>query len=442
VRRSSLALLILPLFWLSGWSLAAPERTIAPTTAVDVRVTEWEFTSVSPATVPAGTITFTIHNDGVFPHDFSIAGRTTQPIRGGGSATLTVFLPQPGVYTYVSTIDDVDREMWGGLTVTGPAVSTATTMTTTARTASGLPLRAVADVPLPGTSSRFDYQVVDTKRRRLFIAHLGSGELLAFDLAHRRVSGRVGGLPGVRGVAVAPGLERLYAAATDAHQLVVLNERTLGVVRRARAGGFPDGVAYDPADGLTFVSDVDGRQEVVFAARSGRRVGRVPLRGDPGNVQYDAKTRTMVAAIGSAGEVDVIAPRSRRVVTRIHLSGCDRPHGVELVSALRRAYVACEGNAKLVVVDLAKRRQREVFSVGDTPDVLDFDPGRRRLYVASESGVVSVFGVRGGGLSKLGEDTVAAHAHSVAVDPRTHLVYFPLEDVDGKPVLRIMRPTG
>jgi hypothetical protein len=32
------------------------------------------------------------------------------------------------------------------------------------------------------------------------------------------------------------------------------------------------------------------------------------------------------------------------------------------------------------------------------------------------------------------------HAHTVAVDPKTHLVYFPLENIDGHPILRIMQP--
>jgi hypothetical protein len=31
------------------------------------------------------------------------------------------------------------------------------------------------------------------------------------------------------------------------------------------------------------------------------------------------------------------------------------------------------------------------------------------------------------------------HAHTVCVDP-SHLVYFPLQNLDGKPVLRIMKP--
>ncbi len=441
---SALAFSLTAVPGLAGWALASPlsGREVAPTTNVTVHVTEWEFTSVLPDTAPTGTVIFTIRNDGVFPHDFSISGRTTPPIPAGGTAVLTVVFGQPGTQTYNSTIDDVDREMWGPFVVTGPPLSTVSTATTTPVNNSRLPLQDVADLPLPGSSSRFDYQAVDTRRRRLFIAHLGAGRLIAFDVAHRRVSGMVGGLPGVRGVAVAPDLGRVYAAATDRHQLVTLDERTLRVRGRAAAGGFPDGVAYDAADALIFVSDVDGRQEMIFQARSGRRVGRVQLSGDPGNVQYDTPTRTMIVAVGSAGEVDVIAPRARRILKRIRVPGCDRPHGVEVVSSQRRAFVACEGNSKLVVVDLARLRARALFSVGEDPDVLDFDPGRRRLYVASESGVVSVFALRGDGLAKLGEAKLADHAHSVAVDPKTHLVYFPLEDVGGKPVLRIMRPTG
>ena len=72
--------------------------------------------------------------------------------------------------------------------------------------------------------------------------------------------------------------------------------------------------------------------------------------------------------------------------------------------------------------------------------MLDLDPQPKRLYVAAESGVVSVFDVRSG-LRKLDEGELAPHALSVAVDPRSHRVYFPLEDVDGRPVLRVMRPT-
>jgi hypothetical protein len=35
---------------------------------------------------------------------------------------------------------------------------------------------------------------------------------------------------------------------------------------------------------------------------------------------------------------------------------------------------------------------------------------------------------------------VMPHAHTVCVDPATHLVYLPLENLDGHPILRIMEP--
>ena len=73
--------------------------------------------------------------------------------------------------------------------------------------------------------------------------------------------------------------------------------------------------------------------------------------------------------------------------------------------------------------------------------LLAFDAVWHRLYVSSESGTVAVFTERSGanGITLHHDgNIVMPHAHTVSVDPRTHLVYFPLESVNGKPVLRIM----
>ena len=80
-------------------------------------------------------------------------------------------------------------------------------------------------------------------------------------------------------------------------------------------------------------------------------------------------------------------------------------------------------------------------TVGGSPDVLAFDASLRRLYVAAESGEVAVFAERGRGLTKLGQAELAPYAHTVAVDPRTHLVYFALQSGSkGRPELLIMAP--
>jgi DNA-binding beta-propeller fold protein YncE len=114
--------------------------------------------------------------------------------------------------------------------------------------------------------------------------------------------------------------------------------------------------------------------------------------------------------------------------------------GRELVRHDRRgrlAFISCEGNARLLVVDLRTMRVLSTHQVGEDPDVLAWDATWRRLYVASESGVVGTFVVDGESLHPVGE-VRAPHAHSVAVDPRTHRVYLPLENIEGRPLLRVM----
>ena len=82
-----------------------------------------------------------------------------------------------------------------------------------------------------------------------------------------------------------------------------------------------------------------------------------------------------------------------------------------------------------------------IHSVGADPDVLAFDKAFGRLYVSAESGVISIFDEHGRNLEKVGEGFLAPNAHSVAVDSRTHRVYFPLQNVNGKPMLRIAVPS-
>jgi len=118
---------------------------------------------------------------------------------------------------------------------------------------------------------------------------------------------------------------------------------------------------------------------------------------------------------------------------------CDN-HGLLIDAERQLAFIACEDNAKLLVLDLRTRKTMASFSTGRDPDVLAFDPGLGLLYVASESGNTALFGFEAGTVVKAGETFSGPHAHVVAVDPRTHDVYFPLMNLDGATALRIVRP--
>jgi len=52
-----------------------------------------------------------------------------------------------------------------------------------------------------------------------------------------------------------------------------------------------------------------------------------------------------------------------------------------------------------------------------------------------------VFAETATGARRLGIGFLAAEAHTVAVDPRTHLVYFPLQSgTNGRPQLLVTKP--
>jgi DNA-binding beta-propeller fold protein YncE len=306
---------------------------------------------------------------------------------------------------------------------------------------SSLPLQTVARVPLSGPAVRFDYTSIDESTNRLWVAHMDADQLLAVDLRTRRVVKTIAA-PGVHGVIAVPALGRVYASATNARQVLTIDARSGKVLARAPAGQYPDGLAYDPVQRHVFVSDESGGVETVIDA-AGHRLATIPLGGEAGNVQYDPGSQHMLADVQTRNDIAVIDPRTNRIVDRIPVPGCDSDHGLNIDPSREIAFVACDGNATLHTLDLRTMTWTGAAAVGRSPDVLAFDGANRRLYVAAESGVVAVFTETAHGARRIGLSFLAPEAHTVAVDPRTHLVYFPLQTGStGAPQLLVMRPTG
>ena len=326
-------------------------------------------------------------------------------------------------------------------TLAGPPVHGRWSGTIPPASTADAPLRVVADVPLPGSASRFDYQSLESASGRLFISHMGAGQLVIFDVRASRVIANLDGFPTVTGVLAVPAEHRAYASATGDHAVVVVDDSTFQTVARVPGPRFPDGIAYTPEERRVFVSDESGRRDFVIDAATNSVVARIDLDGEAGNTQYDAGSHCVIVAVQTANQLAVIDPATSAIVRRITLDQAVRyPHGVYIDAPHRQAFIAGQESATLGVLDLRTLQLRQVLPIGSDPDVLAFDPALERLYVAAESGVVAVFGERDGSLVQLGWYR-APKAHSVAVDPGTHRVYLPLADVSGHPVLRVLVPS-
>jgi DNA-binding beta-propeller fold protein YncE len=303
-------------------------------------------------------------------------------------------------------------------------------------------LKTVADVSLPGGTTRFDYQSFDPKSGRLYLSHMGDGNMVVFNTRTNRVVANIPGLPTVTGVLVVPALKSVYASVTHNHEIAVLDTEKLVVTKRIKDGKFPDGLAYSPETHKVFVSDEAGGVETVIDTQRNERVKTIEMGGEVGNTQYDPVSHLIYACVQTRNEFVEINPETDKIQARYHLSGGEHPHGFYIDDQNGKAYIACEGDNKLLVFDMKNHSIENVFPVADGPDVLAFDRGLQLLYVACESGAVSLFRYSSGKLEKVGNVNVGPNSHSVSVDSETHRAYFPLKNVNASPVLRIMTPAN
>jgi len=297
-------------------------------------------------------------------------------------------------------------------------------------------LRLIREVPLPGPANRFDYQSVDPVTGRIYMNHMNAGRTVVFDANSGKVITEIMDLPRATGVLAVPSHHQVYVSAAGAHEVAIIDDRTLKVISRIDGIRFPDGIAYTAEADKVFVSDEAGGTDVVIDPNTMKRRSAIDLGGEAGNTHYDSVSHCILVAVQTKNQLAAIDPVSERIVQRYDLPGSDNPHGFALDEPGRLAFITGEGNGLLQVVDLRTLKILQTLKIPDDPDVLAWEPLLHRLYVASESGVLSVFWLDGNTLRPIGE-VRAPGAHTVAVDPRTRLVYLPLENINGRPVLRM-----
>lgn len=307
-----------------------------------------------------------------------------------------------------------------------------------------LPLTLVADVDLPGNAVRFDYQDIDPAKQHLVIAHMNDDAVVIANL-DGTVAKVLSDIPTARGVVVADDVGRIFVTSLP-NQLVIIDNDTLAEVSRVPTGKSPDGVGWDPMHRVVGVSDQgDGAISLIADSGSGART-QVVLGSETGNVVFDPGRAIFwitVVADTPPDQLMGVDPTAGRVTEKIALPGCQGAHGLRIHPDGKSAFIACEDNDQLLRAELDGEHAVALGPTGAGPDVMSIDALLGWLYVAAESGDLTVFDLTRSGIHLLGRDRPGSNAHTVAVDPATHRVFFPLvKGPKGKPVLRIMQPSN
>jgi len=304
----------------------------------------------------------------------------------------------------------------------------------------GQTLRQLTKFDLPGPGGkRFDYLTIDDDDHYVISAHLAAGQTYVIDLATNEVVATVTDTPGAEGVEYVPELEKFYTSNAHDDTIGVVDLKQMKVIKKLKTESKPDGSTYAAPFHKLYVSDERGKAEAVVDVTKDEIVTTLHFDSETGMPQYDPITRKVYVNLQDQNILAVIDPATDQVVGRYPVGKCKGNHGMALDPEHHRAFLSCEGNELMTVFDLDKNASIAFLPLAGGPDVVKFDAGLRRIYVACYSGAISVFHQDDADHYRKVEDFRVQHAvHTVAVDLKTHRLYTPEQEEDGKPVARMV----
>lgn len=301
-------------------------------------------------------------------------------------------------------------------------------------------LKKVAEFNLPGPpGKRFDYLTIDADDHYLLSAHLGAGQTYVIDLRTDKVVATVKDTPGVEGVEYVPELKKFYTSNSGDNTIGVVDLRQMRVIKKLPTERKPDGSAYAAPFHKLYVSDERGKAEAIVDVTKDEVIKTLHFDSETGMPQYDPVARKVYVNLQDRKVFAVVDPATDEVVARYPVGRCKGNHGMALDPEHHRAFLSCEENNLMTVFDLDKHEPVAYLPMADGPDVIKFDSGLGRIYVACYSGAISVFHEDDPNHYRKLDDFKVQHAvHSLAVDLETHHVYTPEQEENGKPVARMV----
>lgn len=290
-------------------------------------------------------------------------------------------------------------------------------------------LQRIGEVELPAhhTSGAFDHAAVHRGTGRVYVAHTANDAVDVIDMAAQRYAGSIAGLGGVAGVLV-----------SDEHDLVFTSNRgenTVGIfpvaapatMVKVPVGIGPNGLAYDPRRRRLLAANVGdpavpGSPTVsVVDVTAPRLVADLAVAGRTRWAVFDPGADVFHVNVADPPHIAVIDGADAATIRRVVAVPGAGPHGLDLDTATRRLFCACDAG-QLVQIDADSGAVLGETTIGGVPDVIYGNAARRRLYVAiGDPGVIEVFDMDG--LSRVETVVTEPGTHTLAFDPTSSTVY-------------------
>lgn len=256
----------------------------------------------------------------------------------------------------------------------------------------GPTLKKLTAFDLPGRAGkRFDHLTIDEDDHYLISAHLAAEQTYVIDLQSNPIVAVVTDTPGVEGVEYVSELKKFYTSNAHDDTIGVVDLKQMKVVKKLKTASKPDGSTYAAPFHKLYVSDERGGAEAIVDVQKYEIVSTSHFDSETGMPQYDPIAHKVYVNLQDQNIFAIIEPATDKVIGRYSVGRCKGNHGMALDPEHHRAFLACEENNLMAVFDLDKHAAIAFLRLADGPDVIKFDSGLGRIYVACYSGAIAVF---------------------------------------------------
>jgi mono/diheme cytochrome c family protein len=295
-------------------------------------------------------------------------------------------------------------------------------------------------IPIPGDTG-WDYITADSEGRRLYVSH--GIEVVVLDLDSGAIVGKVTGLKGVHGVAIAREYGRGFISATDPGSVTIFDLKTLAVIDKLRVGDDPNGIIYDPGTQRVFSADRGSSRVTAIDAETGKIAGAIEdLGGRTEHLAADEAGRVFLN-MQDVGKLSKLDAKSLKVLETWPLDPpCGQPSSMDVDRIHNRIFVGCRSGL-FTVVDGATGKIVATQPIGLGVDALEYDPQTALIYVSTGGGdgALSIFHQESPDMYALVENVkTLPGARTMALDRKSGRVYLPVADLGPLPVASAETP--
>lgn len=283
-------------------------------------------------------------------------------------------------------------------------------------------------IPAAGDGN-WDYLYLDSDARRLYVSHGTQVEVIDVD-ADKWV-GKVDGMNGVHGIAIAPKLGRGFITSGNTSTVKMFDLKTLQSLADIPAGNGPDGVLFEPVTQRVFAFNHRGGTLTVIDAVAGKALENIELGGQPefpvtdgkGTIWVNNEDKSMLLKIDAKG---------MKVLERWPVAPCEAPASMAMDQKNRRLFIGCNSKV-MAVADPDSGKIITTLPIGEHVDATAFDPATKLIFNANRASVTIFHQDSADKYSEVQTLETMPRANTLALDPKTKKIYLSTAQYEEKP---------